>query len=128
MVSCGSLSELRSVHSGNQTSFFFKESFILYTVEYINFLELLAIKYVIALFQNLIKGYHIPILMDNTSAVSNINLQSSMVSRKLCILALDLWELFLSLKIHLSATHLPGGQNNQADFLSSFVYFFHQYS
>ena len=57
---------------------------------------------------------HIRILADNTTAVAYINKQGGRV-QELYSLALDIWQFAIQRNIWLSAAHLPGALNHEAD-------------
>lgn len=86
--------------------------------EYINLLELIAIKYVILLFHQMVRGKHVLICMDNTMVITYINKQGGTISWKLFQLAVYLWDIRLEIGTRLIAVHVPGALNTQADFLS----------
>lgn len=57
-------------------------------------------------------------LMDNTKAMAYINKQKGTISVMLCHLAMKFWNECNSRGIYISAAHIPGIQNVEADVLS----------
>ena len=84
----------------------------------INYLELLAIFYTLKAFCSEKVAIHVTIQSDNTSAVAYINNMGGMVSVKMDRLARQLWDWCIARNIFISATHLSGSLNYQADFSS----------
>ncbi|PFX18469.1 Gag-Pol polyprotein [Stylophora pistillata] len=88
--------------------------------EHINVLELKAA--LLALQSFLGKGIkdplHIELLMDNSTAVAYLNKRESTKSPTLAQLALEIWTLCLSRNIWITAKHLPGVLNVEADLAS----------
>ena len=62
---------------------------------------------------------HICIQSDNTTAVSYINSMGGVKSENCNDMAFQIWEWYISKQIWLSARHIPGSQNVQADTASS---------
>ena len=85
---------------------------------HINELELLAIKYSLKSFFHDYKQYYIGIKSDNTSAVSYINAMGGMTSISLNSISVEIWNWCIQRDIMISAKHIPGTENFQADFLS----------
>ena len=85
--------------------------------EHINYLELLAAKLTFQTFGARVSNTHIRIQLDNTTAVAYINRQGGR-KIKCNALARELWRWCYDRRIWLSATHLPGVANVQADYLS----------
>ncbi len=85
---------------------------------HINCLELLAVHLALRQFRPLLQGKHMLVHMDNTAAVSYINRQGGLRSRRMSQLAhhLILWSQ-TRLK-SLRAVHIPGELNRAADALS----------
>lgn len=84
----------------------------------INYLELLAICYTLKAFCSEKVDIHVTIQSDNTSAVAYINNMGGMASVQMDMLARQLWEWCIGRNIFISATHLSGSLNYQADFSS----------
>lgn len=85
---------------------------------HINFLELKAIHFGLLCFSSLIKNKNVQIFSDNSTAVSYINKMGGTHSHSLCTLALDIWSLTCNLGTKINAVHLPGIENDHADFFS----------
>lgn len=75
--------------------------------QHINFLELLVIKYAIIMFQEQLRVKAVLVISDNTTAVAYVHRQGGTVSRQLCLLTIELWELCLSEHGHFSQCHPP---------------------
>lgn len=84
---------------------------------HINILELLATKLALLAFLPLIEDKVVAIFMDNSTARAYINRQGGTISRRLCMLAMEIWDWCIQ-HIFLIATHIPGDYNTQADLLS----------
>ena len=84
----------------------------------INYLELLAIFYALQSLYSSLRKMHIEIQSDNVSAVSYINDMGGMNSRKMDLLAHNIWDWCVSKDIFIPAIHIPGLSNVRADFLS----------
>ena len=84
---------------------------------HINFQELSAVDLALKAFEDKILGKYVQLLIDNTTAVAYIN---SMGGRQeyLNELANDIWTWAVERAIWLSASHIPGVQNVQADHAS----------
>ena len=85
---------------------------------HINYLELLA---AVLAVNNLLeqgKQSHIHIITDNSSVMYYINNMGGTHSRPMCQLSLDLWSTCRAKNTWLSASHIPGVNNTEADFLS----------
>lgn len=65
--------------------------------EHINFLELLAVKYAILSFFQILQGKGVSVRTDNSMVMAYINRQGSPVSWELCALALELWDLCITM-------------------------------
>ena len=85
---------------------------------HINYLELLSAYFALKSFCKSKKPIHIQILMDNTTAISYINAMGGSKSKNLDRLAYKIWEFCIERDIWLSASYLPGKQNQRADFYS----------
>jgi len=84
----------------------------------INVLELLAIFYAMQSMYSNQSNVHIEIQSDNVSAVAYVNDMGGMTSKHMDSLARSIWEWCLERNIYLSAIHIPGSQNVEADFYS----------
>ena len=84
---------------------------------HINYLELLAIFYALRSFCKNDRNIHVQILTDNTCAVSYIKNFGGIKSESCNRLAKDLWLWAIEKQIWVSATHIPGIEND-ADFES----------
>lgn len=82
---------------------------------HINCKELLAAWLGLQAFVSNIKKAHIHIKMDNTCAVAYLNRKGGVHSKPLCKVALSLWQWCLDRQLTVSAEHLPGIENIQAD-------------
>ena len=94
---------------------------------HINVLELLAVLYA---FQSLYRTtYSCSILVksDNSTVVAYINKQGGTTCRKLCNLAIELWDFCVVRNIRLAASHVAGVLNVQADKLSRLDVVDHDY-
>jgi len=93
-----------------------------------NFLELkaifIAIKYSLADHNNC----HIHILTDNSASKHYINNKGGTKSYALCMLTLEIYDLCLNHNVQLSASHIPGCDNTNADWLSRNPIIPHDYS
>ncbi|CAC5401723.1 unnamed protein product [Mytilus coruscus] len=85
---------------------------------HINFLELLSVCYALKAFCSNCSQCHIGIRSDNSTAVSYIQFMGGMTSEKLETLAIEIWTWCLDRDIFLTAQHIPGKSNLQADKLS----------
>jgi hypothetical protein len=91
------------------------------SVEHINVLELKAVLFAVKGYVKSDKAAHVHIRLDNTGAVANINKKGGTKSKPLLKVTQELWEFCLKRQITLTAEHLPGVYNTQAD-LQSRVY------
>ena len=82
---------------------------------HINYLELLAAFFVLKSFLAHLKGKHVKILIDNTTAVSVINNKGTNHSEQCNEVTHDIWLLCEKHNIWLTAAHIPGKQNVIAD-------------
>ena len=86
---------------------------------HINVLELKAAYLAIQAFvKGTMNPRHIQVLMDNSTAVSYINKREGTHSPTLASLALEIWNYCISRKIWITARHVPGVTNIEADFAS----------
>ena len=83
--------------------------------EYINSLELLAILYGLKAACRDMSDCHIKTMTDNTTAVSGVNKQGSTRSHMCNDIARKIWFWALERNIWLTAAHIPGVQNVEAD-------------
>lgn len=86
---------------------------------HINYLELLAIYYALKSFQVELNNYsHVKILTDNTTAVSYLNKMGGIKSQKCNDIAKQIWLWAISQDLWLTAAHIAGKDNCQADIQS----------
>ena len=85
---------------------------------HINYLELLAAYFVLKSFIKDIKGKHIKMMIDNTTAVSVINNMGTCHSDPCNSVACKIWTLCEENGIWLTAAHIPGKENVTADYES----------
>lgn len=88
------------------------------TQNHINFLELMAIFYSLQSFFSKEKSLHIGICSDNTTAVAYINEMGGMASPLLDELSSKIWSWCFDRDIFISAQHIPGSHNFDADHMS----------
>lgn len=84
---------------------------------HINYLELLAIFYALKSFCKMDSDIHVQILSDNTCAVSYVKNFGGIKSETCNKLAKEIWLWAIERQIWVSATHIPGVEN-EADFES----------
>ena len=82
---------------------------------HINVKELMACSFGLRSLLDDLFDIHALVLMDNTSAVQALNKMGSMKSLDLDIISKDIWEWAMERKISLSASHIPGIFNKEAD-------------
>ncbi|XP_028402107.1 uncharacterized protein LOC114525097 [Dendronephthya gigantea] len=86
---------------------------------HINVLELKAAYLAVQAFvRDSTRPHHIKVLMDNSTAVSYINKRGGTHSPTLASLALEIWNFCISQQIWITARHVPGVTNVEADFAS----------
>lgn len=85
---------------------------------HINVLEMLAVKLALHHIAGHLCNVHIQLQVDNTTVVSYLNRMGGTHSELLNSLAQDIWVWAMNRKIHLSAVHIAGNKNIQADYLS----------
>ena len=85
---------------------------------HINYLELLAAYFVLKSFLKDVKGTHIKMMIDNTTAVSVINNMGTCHSDPCNSIACKIWTLCEENCIWLTAAHIPGKDNVTADYES----------
>lgn len=84
----------------------------------INALELLAIKYALQSFLTICSNKHVLVQSDNTTAVAYINSMGGTHSEICNDIAKSIWENCIAHSIWVTATHIPGKANVEADFHS----------
>ncbi|XP_044179907.1 uncharacterized protein LOC114968520 [Acropora millepora] len=83
---------------------------------HINYLELLAAFFALQCFHSSLSGKHVKIMIDNTSAVFQINNMGTCHSEECNFLVVQIWEFCISHNIPwLTAAHIPGSSNVIAD-------------
>ena len=82
--------------------------------EHINVLELTACQLAVKSFCKNITGKHVRIFMDNSTSCAYINKFGGRV-HKLDSIAREIWFWCIERRIHLSAAHVPGVENCEAD-------------
>ena len=82
---------------------------------HINFLELKAVLLGLKSLCSAFSGKHILVQSDNTTAVAYINAMGGIKSIPSNEMAIVIWDWCLNHNIWLSATHIPGSKNIQAD-------------
>lgn len=83
---------------------------------HINYLELLAAFFALQCFHSSLSGKHVKIMIDNTSAVFQINNMGTCHSEECNSLVVQIWEFCISHNIPwLTAAHIPGSSNVIAD-------------
>ena len=87
-------------------------------MDHINILELKAAFFALKLFCSQANETHVQIQIDNTIAVSYINNMRGSKSPVLNNLAIELWEWWKHRNIWVSAVHIAGKLNVDADFKS----------
>lgn len=86
---------------------------------HINYLELLAIFYALKSFKNELKNIcHVKIMTDNTTAVSYINKMGGVKSELCNDITKKIWFWCIEHEIWVTATHIAGKRNTEADFQS----------
>ena len=85
---------------------------------HINVREMLAVKLGLEGLATHLTNKHILIQADNTTVISYINRMGGTHSQQLDTLTQEIWVWAIQRGIHLSAVHLPGRFNIQADYLS----------
>ena len=80
-----------------------------------NYLELLAILLAIKSLCATCSNCHIQVQCDNKTAVCYVNNMGGSKSKECNALTKQIWEHYISHNFWLSATHLPGCENTQAD-------------
>jgi len=83
--------------------------------KHINELELLAIKFALKVFESQLSGKHVKVLSDNTTAVCYINSKGGTKSPSCNDITCDIWSWGINNNTWLTAAHIPGVQNTDAD-------------
>ena len=84
----------------------------------INCLELKAAEYALRSYKKELSGKHVLLRIDNTTAVSYINLMGGTHSTRCNEIARSVWRHAIDNNIHLSAAHIAGTDNTDADYAS----------
>ena len=82
---------------------------------HINYLELLAIYLALKSFSSIINGQHVKVMVDNMTALSDVNHMGTSSSEKRNDLAKEIWLWCAQRNIWLTAVHIPGVENVEAD-------------
>ena len=85
---------------------------------HINVLELHAVLLALRCFKTSVINKHVKILVDNTTAVATINHMGSVHSDACHLMVRQIWEFCIAHNIWLTAAHLPGSANVDADYAS----------
>ena len=85
---------------------------------HINYLELLGVFLGMKTFLSLFKSKHVRLMVDNSTSVAVINNMGTSHSKTLNTLCKNIWEWAISRDLWLSAAHIAGKLNTQADFES----------
>ena len=85
---------------------------------HINLLELKAVYFALSTLFKTVRNKHIKVLSDNTTTVCSINKMGSIHSPNCNAITKCIWEWAISRNIWLTASHLPGVLNKEADFES----------
>jgi len=85
---------------------------------HINILELQAVYFALLALGHSIHNQHIQVQIDNKSAVAYINHMGGTHSNAMDAIAKKIWSWALMRNNHISSVHIPGMENQQADFLS----------
>ena len=103
------------IEHGNNTSGIWSKS---ESSRHINYLELLAVKLALSSLLNARYNIHVRVMSDNNTAVSYINSMGGCRSLECNSIAKDIWDWAIDKDIWLSAAHIPGSSNIDADQLS----------
>ena len=82
---------------------------------HINYLEILAAFFTLKTFAKSSQDDHVRLMIDNTTAVSSINLMGTSHSDACHALTKEIWEWCIPRGIWISAAHIPGKENTVAD-------------
>ena len=91
---------------------------VLEVSHHINYLELLAAFYALQTFAENAHNIHVQLKLDNSTAISYISNMGGIKSEHLNSLARQLWEWCMARNVFVSAQHIPGHMNLEADKLS----------
>ena len=83
--------------------------------EHINILELRAMFMGLKSFHSIIQSKHVQVYMDNSTAVAYINSMGGTKSTHANELAKEIWHWCIDNSVHISAAHIPGANNVEAD-------------
>ena len=83
--------------------------------KHINELELLAVKFALKVFAPQLSEKHVKIFSDNTTAASYINAKGGTKSPACNDITSEIWSWCIENKTWLTAAHIPGVQNTDAD-------------
>jgi hypothetical protein len=86
--------------------------------KHINYLEMLSVYFALKSFKDKIKGKHVTVLCDNSSAVAYINNMGGCKSADCNEIAKSIWAWCIDNDVWISCTHLPGKSYVEADCLS----------
>ena len=89
---------------------------------HINVKELLAVLYALRSFVDTLKGLHVRVLCDNTTAVHTINNMGTTKSMSCNKIVKEIWEFCILNDIFITCTYIPGKENVVADRASRKVY------
>ena len=103
------------IEHGNNTSGIWSKS---ESSRHINYLELLAVKHALSSLLDARNNIHVRVMSDNNTAVSYINSMGGCRSLECNSIAKDIWDWAIDKDIWLSAAHIPGSSNIDADQLS----------
>ena len=103
------------IEHGNNTSGIWSKS---ESSRHINYLELLAVKLALSSLLDARNNIHVRVMSDNNTAVSYINSMGGCRSLECNSIAKDIWDWAIDKDIWLSAAHIPGSSNIDADQLS----------
>ena len=82
---------------------------------HINVKEMLAILYALRSFADQLKGHHVCVLCDNTTAVQVLNKMGTTRSPQCNDMAKQIWSFCQNNAIFITCTHIPGVENTVAD-------------
>ena len=82
---------------------------------HINYLELQAIYLALKSFSSIINGQHVKVMVDNMTALSDVNHMGTSSYEKRNDLAKEIWLWCAQRNIWLTAVHIPGVENVEAD-------------
>ena len=84
-------------------------------LRHMNELEILAVHFALRCFKSYIKGKHVKVNTGNSTAVCYLNAMGGTKSPSCNKLVQDIWTWCMQNKVWLSASHLPGVLNVEAD-------------